>query len=161
MVCIYCDSKTKTAVINSRVSAKFAAVWRRRSCPNCASIFTTREQVDYQNALRVVGVHGVLGTLGKPSTSHDLKARKRTSLPAKPLEPFQRDRLFLSVYNSLSHRKTALNDATQLTDTIIAQLLLLQSNGVIHASLISKTTAKTLKHFDSVSGIHYSAHHLS
>lgn len=159
MVCIYCNSKTKTAVVNSRVSAKSACVWRRRSCPHCASIITTREQVDYQNALRVQktssGPNAPGGRLGA-GTRFSPNIDSTSSL-----EPFQRDRLFLSIHNSLSHRKTALNDSTQLTDTIIAQLLPLQTNGVLTTSSISNVTASILNRFDSVAGIHYHAHHQS
>lgn len=133
MVCIYCDTKTKTAVVNSRVSAKTMAVWRRRRCLNCSSIITTREQLDYENALRV---------------------RKN-----KALQPFQRDRLYISVYNSVSHRKTAQSDATQLTGTIIVALLKLQVNGVLDSRQIIDVTSATLKRFDRAAAVHYLAHH--
>lgn len=133
MVCIYCNSKSKTAVVNSRVSAKTAAVWRRRRCPNCASIMTTREQFDYENALRVKN--------------------------PRSLQPFLRDQLFMSVYNSVSHRKTALTDATQLTTTIISALLKLQANGVVDRRHIIETVATALKRFDRAAHVHYLAHH--
>lgn len=133
MVCIYCDTKTKTAVVNSRVSAKTMAVWRRRRCLNCSSIITTREQLDYENALRV---------------------RKN-----KALQPFQRDRLYISVYNSVSHRKTALGDATELTDNIVNALLTIQTNGVLTRSQIVEATAVALERFDPAAGVYYRAHH--
>lgn len=133
MVCIYCNSKIKTAVVNSRVSAKTVGVWRRRRCLHCASIITTREQLDYENALRV---------------------QKNDSL-----QPFQRDNLFISVYNSVSHRKTALNDATQLTATIITALLKLQTNGVLERRHIIEATLTVLQHFDKAASVHYAAHH--
>lgn len=120
-------------MVNSRVSAKTMAVWRRRRCQNCAGIITTREQPDYENALRV---------------------RKN-----KALQPFQRDRLFVSVYNSVSHRKTALSDATQLTGTIIVALLKLQVNGVLDSRQIIEVTSTTLKRFDRAGAVHYIAHH--
>lgn len=133
MVCIYCASKTKTAVINSRVSAKSASVWRRRRCLHCTGVITTREHVDLENALRI---------------------QKNNSL-----EPFQRDRLFMSVYDSVSHRKTALSDATQLTDNIVNSLLNLQAGGVLGRQQIVDTTAVTLGRFDSAAGTRYSALH--
>lgn len=133
MVCIYCDSKAKTAVVNSRVSARTGTTWRRRQCASCGSIITTREYVDYENALRV---------------------RK-----GNVLEPFLRDRLLVSVYNSLSHRKTALNDATELTDTVINSLLKLQTNGVLEKTAVIDAVQQVLGRFDQAAATHYKAHH--
>ena len=42
MKCIYCSYK-KTDVINSRKTKSGTMVWRRRECPSCKEIFTTRE----------------------------------------------------------------------------------------------------------------------
>lgn len=133
MVCIYCDSKSKTSVVNSRASSLSHMTWRRRQCQHCQSVFTTRETIDLENALRVNSSDG--------------------------LQPFLRDRLFLDVYKSLSHRKTALKDAGGLTDTIIAQLLPLQTKGVIDISTLKKATHQTLTRFDTVSGVYYAAHY--
>lgn len=133
MVCIYCGSLSKTTVVNSRTSAKTSTTWRRRNCSACGSIFTTREYLDYTGALGV---------------------QKNDTL-----KPFQRDYLFVSVYNSLSHRKTALSDATELTDTIIKSLLKLQTNGVLSNRHITETTADTLQRFDLVAATYYQARH--
>jgi len=42
MKCIYCANR-KTEVINSRGIKGGTLTWRRRRCPNCAKIFTTKE----------------------------------------------------------------------------------------------------------------------
>lgn len=131
MVCIYCGSKTK--VTNSRSSVAKASTWRRRECLQCLSIVTTRETADYAEALRVKTKNG--------------------------LEPFLRDKLLLSIHFSVSHRKTALTDATQLTDTIINSLLKLANNGLLETSNIRANVLKTLQRFDAVAGAHYEAHH--
>lgn len=133
MVCIYCGGKTQ--VVNSRPLAKKRVTWRRRQCTECGSVVTTREQVDLAEALRVKDDSG-------------------------RLEPFQRDKLFLSVYNSLSHRKTALQDATQLTDTIIEHLLRAQANGVLDIETLTSEALPVIKRFDPVAGVSYQAHYL-
>ncbi len=133
MVCIYCDSKIKTSVVNSRSGNKGRLTWRRRQCKHCTSIMTTREQVDLEIALRVSGSNG--------------------------LKPFLRDQLFIDVYNSVSHRKTALADAGKLTDTIITRLLDIQAAGILNRQQIIKTTGATLQRFDPAAGVHYQARH--
>lgn len=132
MVCIYCGGKTQ--VVNSRGAAKKPTVWRRRQCLGCQAIVTTREQVDLSEALRV-----------KNDSGH--------------LEPFKRDKLFVSVYNSLSHRKTALQDATQLTDTIIEHLLRAQANGVLDIETLTSEALPVIKRFDLAAGVFYQAHY--
>lgn len=75
------------------------------------------------------------------------------------LEPFSRFNLFVSLYDSLKHRKTALEDASSLTDTVINQCL----PHVMHATLkrddLVRVTSATLKRFDKVAATHYSAFH--
>ncbi|MGI9028092.1 MAG: hypothetical protein ACR2FM_04625 [Candidatus Saccharimonadales bacterium] len=134
MVCIYCDSKTKTAVVNSRASASAQTTWRRRNCKHCTGVFTTREHIELETALRVQSA-------------------------TNGLQPFLRDRLFLDVYNSVSHRKTALSDSTKLTDTIIGALISLHTGGILSTALIITTTRATLKRFDPAAGVYYAAHH--
>lgn len=133
MICVYCGGKT--AVKNSRGSAARHTTWRRRECLTCHSVVTTREQIDYASAWRVKGS------------------------PSQPLRPFLRDKLFLSVYESVSHRKTALEDATQLTEAIIPLLGTLQHTGIIPIGGIIRTTTTVLNRFDKAAGVHYKAHH--
>ncbi len=96
MVCIYCSEKTQ--VTNSRASPKTRRTWRRRECTSCKSVVTTYEQIDYASALRVIN--------------------KQTDL-----QPFSRDKLFMSLNRSLQHRETALTDASDLADTVTHRLL--------------------------------------
>ncbi len=132
MVCIYCGHKT--SVTNSRSSAKSTSTWRRRACKSCRAIFTTHELIDLESSLRV-------------STS------------SGALEPFLRDKLLISVFSSLSHRKTALMDSKHLTDTLLTMVVDHSNRGVITSKEIHNIIYKTLNHFDSVSAIHYKAHH--
>ncbi len=132
MVCIYCSHKTK--VINSRSSLKAPSTWRRRQCLGCNSIFTTREEIELAGALGI-------------------------KKPTGRLEPFLRDKLFLSINDSLSHRKTALSDSAGLTDTIIGQLAGLHRGGVLDISVLANTAQSVLARFDSAASVHYRAHY--
>ena len=132
MVCTYCGCETQ--VINSRLQKRLNKVWRRRKCQGCNCVITTLEGPDFSSTL-----------LFKSPNGH--------------LEPFQRDKLFLSVYDALKHRKTAQQDATALTDTVIAKLL-----GQVHdATLLKKdvidTTSGVLKNFDKAAATSYVAFH--
>jgi transcriptional regulator NrdR family protein len=132
MVCIYCAAKTK--VINSRKSKLKLQTWRRHQCVRCHSVFTTHEQPDYETSLKI------------QNSSGDLKG-------------FQRDRLFLDVYFSVSHRKTAQTDATQLTDTILNHVLPLQKDGLLPRAAVIRTTSSVLNHFDRAAGAYFDARH--
>ena len=65
----------------------------------------------------------------------------------------------MSVYDSLKHRKTALEDATGLTDTVISKLLPHMKDAVLDKSLIIITTTTILKRFDKAASTHYKAFH--
>lgn len=132
MVCIYCGEKTK--VTNSRGSRKTLITWRRRECLGCSAIFTTRERIDLEETLMV-------------------------KKPANDLQPFWRDKLFVSVNNSLSHRKTALKDATELTDTVITRLKAIQRGGILNIEVLAAETHATLERFDHSASVHYKAHY--
>jgi transcriptional regulator NrdR family protein len=62
------------------------------------------------------------------------------------------------VYESLKHRKTALEDATGLVATIIS-LLLQDQSAEIDRTTVIKTTHMVLKRFDTPAYTHYSAYH--
>src|SRR5687768_15140118 len=96
MVCIYCGSETQ--VINSRPQKRSNQIWRRRKCLQCSNIMTSHE-------------------------SFDLSASVRVELNSKTLLFFQRDLLFVSIYESCKHRPEALAEASSLTQTIVAELL--------------------------------------
>lgn len=134
MVCVLCGSKT--SVINSRGQKRNNQVWRRRLCLGCRTVFTTEETVDYGAIWRI-----------KPKTG--------------PLEPFNRDKLLISVKRSLEHRKTALQDAKGLSETIIGKLIGVANNGVIDTETIAQASLVALSRFDRAASTHYAAlHHM-
>ena len=132
MVCVYCKQKTK--VVNSRHFKKTNTTWRRRTCKNCQAIFSTKEWVDLASSLRVSSSSG-------------------------ELTEFLRDKLFVSVYLSLLHRKTALTDAMGLTDTIISKVLGQTNKGLVTTTELKQITSEVLGRFDKVAATYYSAHH--
>jgi transcriptional regulator NrdR family protein len=69
------------------------------------------------------------------------------------------EKLFLSIYESLRHRPTALPDAINLTKTVIQRINQSAKHGVIDAKLISKVTLVCLNRFDKVASTHYQAFH--
>lgn len=131
MVCIYCSSGTQ--VTNSRHQKRTNQVWRRRKCLGCGAIFSTTEGVNTSQALSIHKNNG--------------------------LEPFQRDQLFVSVYDSLRHRKDALNDATALTSTILSTIYPLAQNAVVERDVLATVAATVLERFDKAAATHYRAFH--
>lgn len=132
MKCIYCSGKTKTT--NSRPSKASPAVWRRKQCLSCLAVFTTRETPDLGLSLRLEDANGAL-------------------------QPFSRDRLLFDLQSSLSHRKTALSDASDLTDTVIGKLLAHSRGGVIKRTTVIEQSLSVMKRFDTAGAVHYRAHH--
>jgi transcriptional repressor NrdR len=131
MVCIYCGSET--AVSNSRHQKRLNNVWRRRTCQQCHTTFTTTERPELQQSL-VVKKEGVL-------------------------RPFERDILFISVHASLGHRKGPVGDSAALTSTITALALKTAQNAVIEASQLATITHQVISRFDTVAAVHYAAYH--
>ena len=131
MVCIYCDGKTE--VTNSRPQKRDNQVWRRRHCMACDNIFTTIESVDMTSTLLV-----------QYGSSY---------------EPFQREKLLLSIYDALRHRKQPVEDATALTKTAISKLVSSINSATITRHQIINSTAAILKQFDHAAYIQYTAFH--
>lgn len=131
MVCPYCFHRTQ--VVNSRPQKSTNSIWRRRHCQQCGAIFTSSEHIDLEKSLVVSN--------------------------GSTLKPFLRDSLFISVHDCLRHRKTALRDATALTDTIIARLLPLADNGTLLREQIVTMAIATIEHFDTAASVHYAAYH--
>jgi len=121
---------------NTRSTKSRTATWRRKKCYNCSQTWTTLETTDLS---KVFSVKDQLGNL----------------------KPFSRDKLYISVYESLKHRKTAVSDATALLDTIIFKVLRKNLDSVISSSDILILTADTLERFDSYSAAHYRAYRQS
>ncbi len=133
MVCIYCGGKT--AVTNSRLQTKANSVWRRRRCYACKAVFTTEEHASYESSFAM-----------QYNASH--------------IVPFERDMLFLSIYEACRHRKNAVSDAASLTTTVLSKLqMIATSNGAIQRNDIVRVTSETLKLFDNASAVHYLAYH--
>lgn len=132
MVCIYCQSETN--VSNSRHQKRRNTVWRRRNCRECQAVFTTIETPEDSGALSVAAING-------------------------HAEGFIREKLFLSLYKSLQHRPSMLNDTIGLTDTIVAQIYARAENGSITPEHISQLCITTLEHFDEAAAVHYKAFH--
>ncbi len=132
MICPYCGGNSQ--VTNSRASRASKSVWRRRRCKLCSTVWTTKEEYDLSTTHRVKD--SVLGTL----------------------EPFQRDILFMSVYDAVRHRKDQLGDATGLTATIIDKVLSLKSPILDKKNLIL-AAQEVLSNFDPTAASVFSATH--
>ena len=131
MVCIYCGNATH--VTNSRLQRKQNAVWRRRTCDACSATVTTTEKLELGSAIIV--------TKGKRH------------------EAFSRDKLFISILDSLKHRKTAIADASALTDTVITRLYPLITDASLMRDDIAQQSQKVLQNFDKAGAVHYTAFH--
>lgn len=131
MVCIYCGNKTE--VVNSRPQKRANQIWRRRHCFECGNVFTTIESVDLSLSLLV-------------------------QYPGS-LEPFLRDKLLLSMYDCLRHRKDPVNDATALTATVLHKLLDSVASPKLTRSQIVTTVTSVLKNFDHAAHVQYAAFH--
>lgn len=131
MVCLYCGAKTD--VVNSRPQKRVNQIWRRRHCNGCDAVFTTNERIDYSSAIVV----------------------KRNAR----LEPFDRDRLLISLAASLGHRPSAVADAAALVATITHTLVVAAKKGSVEAADITKEACDVLGRFDKLAAAHYSAYH--
>jgi transcriptional regulator NrdR family protein len=132
MVCIQCGGRTQ--VINSRPQLRINNIWRRRKCLRCGIIFSTSEEVDHSSIWIV-----------KDRTGN--------------VEPFERDILYISLYNSCKHRINAIPDASGLTQSIIAKLGSQVENGIITSQNIIQVAQVALSRFDKASSVHYQAFH--
>ena len=119
-------------MVNSRLKKKDNRVWRRRRCAACGATFSTAETAQLGLAWQV------------RDGSH--------------LKPFSRDKLFMSLYGSCQHRKTALEDARGLTDTITGKLSDYINDGVIGKSDLVQVVQVALNRFDKAASVHYAAY---
>ena len=131
MVCVYCGGETE--VLNSRPQQRVNKIWRRRSCRTCLGVFTTIENIEtgYTHLVKKTSGH---------------------------LEPFLRDKIFISIYDSCKHRKSAVEDSTALTDTVISSILQQSQNGIISTSLLRQTVLSVLQKFDSAASVFYQSY---
>jgi transcriptional repressor NrdR len=131
MVCIYCGGDL--AVSNSRPQKSRNQTWRRRPCKACGAVFTSLEHLDLASSLTVA--------------KND------------QLQPFDRDRLFISLYESLRHRPAAMSDARELASTVTVHIIKNATNGSVEARTICQQTLNTLRKFDQTAAMHYAAFH--
>jgi transcriptional regulator NrdR family protein len=75
------------------------------------------------------------------------------------LQPFERDILFVSITQSLGHRRDAIAAAGALTATITAKLLKTAQSGRITRMELISMVISTLSRFDKVSAVQYRAYH--
>jgi transcriptional regulator NrdR family protein len=131
MVCIYCGSKTN--IINSRTIKKTGQKWRRHKCPQCDALFTSIEDYSLESCLMV---------------------RSKSNKP----EPFCRDKLFLSIYQSISHLNNSVYAANELTQTIINKLIAKKPLApIINTNSISCTALKVLKRYNAAAAVYYAS----
>ena len=101
MKCLYCDSK-KTEVKNSRPVKSGAGIWRRRYCPKCGSVFTTRETALADNLFVTK------------------KSKKR--------QRFVYEKLLVSIFSALNTKANSDNGtnaklAKDIADSVIAKVI--------------------------------------
>jgi transcriptional regulator NrdR family protein len=166
MFCIYCGSLTR--VVNSRYQKRDNRVWRRRECDSCKRVFTTNETIDYEKCW-TVAYPGEPKVYRKPPPLQTVENYK-------PIDPFstqegrsfKREKLYISIFNSLQHRADPIEDAIGITDTVINKLTWagITSDGTDHEGYVALTTTAiatathdALKRFDKAAATMYRAYH--
>lgn len=131
MVCMLCDSKTR--ITNSRSNAPGYQTWRRHTCNRCSAVYTTRESIDMSLSYRVERIKG-------------------------NLEPFSRDKLFMSIARALEHRPNYIEDSGMLMWTILDAIQSGKQLVISRNDLVSLVTS-TLRRFDIGSSQIYRSRH--
>jgi transcriptional regulator NrdR family protein len=75
------------------------------------------------------------------------------------VEPFSRNKLLLSVYESCKHKKDALEDAEALTDTIVNRLVPTAKQSVITRGDVCTVAKHVLRRYDLAAATHFTAYH--
>lgn len=129
MECIYCGQKTQ--VVNSRPQKSDKQTWRRRTCLGCRATVTTIEHILLSDALRV---------------------KKRNN----GYQPFNRDKLYLSIYNAINHLADAPETATHLTATVLRHIYKATPlDPVIPSAVVAQYVAMVLKRYDAAASVRY------
>jgi transcriptional repressor NrdR len=134
MECYICESNTK--VVNSRSQSRLNQVWRRRVCTNCEYIFTTIERIN-------------------------LEASMMVKLTNNSVVPFIREKLIISINNSLAHREEHILEAVSLTNTILSKLQAKYKTPLVSSNEIKEEVKEVLNNFDKVALTFYDAYHKS
>lgn len=130
MYCIKCQQKTQ--VTNSRTTEANASIWRRRSCLACRFVFTTYESLA-SNQLKVSGEQNE--------------------------QAFSQPRLLLSLAACFEHKpEKKAENAQQLSQTIVRKLII-KHGDKFNLRDITLMTFETLKNFDRLAAVQYSARH--
>lgn len=131
MICIFCGTETK--VNNSRSKTKSASTWRRRQCLSCKTIFSTTERPDLSNSIKIKDGSG-------------------------RYKAFSEDKLFISVYECLSHRKDSHAASRSLINTILEKILPAKGNNLSSATL-AREAYGVLRRYDKPAALMYKARH--
>jgi transcriptional regulator NrdR family protein len=75
----------------------------------------------------------------------------------QPIEPFLRDKLFLSIYQSISHLKEPVAQAHYLTNTVLRHILKEVDGPLITTDKIALITVQTLKRYNAAAAVRYLA----
>lgn len=131
MICLNCFH-VKTSVVNSRPHKKQPAVWRRRQCPKCGTLFTSYERPSLED-------QHILSNTGQQM-------------------PFSIGKLTASIARSFQHNKQAADyDSFWLAQTVETKLLLHGTS--LSSDDIAALTHTTLHQFDPVAALQYAAQH--
>jgi transcriptional repressor NrdR len=132
MFCINCFHKN-TKVANSRPNKKQPAIWRRRQCDQCGTVFTTYE---------------------RPS----LADNKPVILSSNKTDTFNLGKLILSIAKAFTHAPhEAEYNALWLAQTV--EDTLSTEREVVTPGDIEAITHATLKRFDELAALQYAAQH--
>jgi transcriptional regulator NrdR family protein len=88
--------------------------------------------------------------------SYDLTTALLVKKRSGALEEFQRDKILISIARSIEHRKNISQAASELTNSVLTQLLITKPvSTIISTEDISHMTSIVLKRYDAVSAIKY------
>ena len=107
-------------------------MWRRRKCTACSAIWTSLERPEASTVWRV------------QQNGHLLS--------------FSYETLYISLYEALKHKKTAVQDAKHLTDTVM-QKLTANKKAILSTELITQTTYDILRRYNKLAAELYKTTH--
>jgi transcriptional regulator NrdR family protein len=97
----------------------------------------------------------VFSTLEQPILSQTWSVK----YPSGKITEFTREKLFLSIYESLKHRQSSIQDAKNLADTVIIRLRPIAKTGIIDSRVIRDVVIVSLSRFDKAASTHYDSFH--